>query len=287
MEEFVQPADIPDSLKDEAFRRLAHYSVAFLWLEDTPHGWDAALRGSGTLVAIGKTFAILTAHHVIQKLPRSGRLGVFLSPTHEPHSIDVDGLQYLEIARGSDDSVGPDLGAVLLAPSIASSIAAKKTFYNLEQQRAKLLRNPPDLRDGLWFVHGFLDEKTVVQPDEVSGHGLVKRFYCYGGLGRPQTSFRTGDHDYFTIPVSPLTHAPVPRNFGGMSGGGLWQVPLVRDESGKLTQQTPLLSGVAFYQEAVTDAGSGLKCHGRVSVYGVAYDAIARTSSSTLLQADR
>jgi hypothetical protein len=278
MEEFVQPVDILDSLKDEAFRCLAHYTVGFLWIENTSHGWDAALRGSGTLVAIGRRFAILTAHHVIQKLPRKGRLGVFLSPTHEPHSIDIDGLQYLEIARGNVDSVGPDLGAVLLAPSIASSIAAKKTFYNLEQQRAKLLHNPPDLRDGLWFVYGFLEEKTVVQPDEVSGHGLVKRFYCYGGLGRPQTSFQTGDHDYFTIPVSPLTQAPVPRNFGGMSGSGLWQIPLARDESGKLTCQTPLLSGVAFYQEAVTEAGSGLKCHGRLSVYRVAYDAIAKSS---------
>jgi hypothetical protein len=127
MGEFVQLADIPDSLKEEAFRCLAHYSVGFLWLEDTPQGWDAALRGSGTLVAIGKRFAILTAHHV-------------------------------------------------------------------------------------------------------------------------------------------------------RAGGGLWQIPLVRGESGKLTQQTPLLSGVAFYQDAVTDAGSGLKCHGRLSVYGVAYDAIAKSN---------
>jgi hypothetical protein len=39
--------------------------------------------------------------------------------------------------------------------------------------------------------------------------------------------------------------------------------------------RVPLLSGVAFYQEAVTEAGSGLKCHGRQSVYCVAYDAIA------------
>jgi hypothetical protein len=232
-------------------------------------------------VTIGKAFAILTAHHVIQNLPKSGRLGVFLSPTHLPHSIDRQGLHYLEIARGSVDSVGPDLGAVLLAPSIASSIAAKKTFYNLEQQHDKLLFNPPDSKDGLWFVHGFVDENTVVQPDAVSGHGFVKFFYSFGGIGRPQTSHQIGDHDYLTIPVTFPTQPPVPRNFGGMSGGGLWQVPLARDESGELVHRTPLLSGVAFYQEALTDAGSGLKCHGRASVYGVAYDAIAGTGPNT------
>lgn len=117
MEE-LQIADIPYSLKIDIKRRLADYSVGFLRLEDTPHGRDAFLCGSGTLVVIGNTFAILTAHHVIQILPRTGRLGVFLSATPEPHCIDTQGLTYLEIARGSEDSVGPDLGAVLLAPSM-------------------------------------------------------------------------------------------------------------------------------------------------------------------------
>jgi hypothetical protein len=288
MQEFVEIPDIPDSLKDEIVHRLADYTIGFLRLEDTPQLLDANLLGSGTLVVIGKTFAILTAHHVIQNLPRSGRLGIFLSPTSEPHSLDTNGLQYLEIARGNDDSVGPDLGAVvLLAPSIAGSIAAKKTFYNLEQQRDKLLRNPPDPNDGLWFVQGFPDEKTVVEPDALRGYGFVKKFYSFGGLGRPQTSLQIGEHDYFTIPISPVAQPPVPKRFGGMSGGGLWQVPLARDDSGELVHRTPLLSGVAFYQEAITGAGSGLRCHGRRSVYGVAYDAIARTISGKPPQANQ
>lgn len=275
MEEFVQHDDIPDSLKYEIVRRLADYTVGFLHLEDTPDGRDAELCGSGTLVVIGTSFAILTAHHVVQNLPKSGRLGILLSPTHEPHSIDCQGLHFLKIARGSVDSDGPDLGAVLLASSIAGSIAAKKVFYNLGQQRDRLLRNPPDSRDGLWFVQGFPEEKTVVQPGEIRGHGFVKRFYSFGVIGRPQTSFRNGDHDYFTIPVSSYFQPPVPRHFGGMSGGGLWQVPLARDGAGRLVHQMPLLSGVVFYQEGQTDEGSGLKCHGRASVYGVAYEAIS------------
>jgi hypothetical protein len=276
MEDFVEVADIPDSLMNEILRRLADYTVAFLRVEDTAQGRDANLLGSGTLVVIGDRFAILTAHHVIQNLPTTGRLGIFLSPTHEPHSIDTQGLTYLKIARGKDDSIGPDLGVVLLAPSIASSIGAKKNFYNLERQRDKLLHNPPDLRDGLWFVNGFPDENTVVAPDADSGRGFVKWFYNFGGVGTPQDSFQIGDHDYFTIPVSPVAQPPVPRRFNGMSGCGLWQVPLKREKSGELVHRTPLLSGVAFYQEGITVAGSGLRCHGRRSVYGVAYDAIAR-----------
>jgi hypothetical protein len=287
MEDFVEISDIPDSLKDKIVHRLADYTIGFLRVEDTPQLLDANLLGTGTLVVIGNMFAILTAHHVIQTLPTSGRLGIFLAPTHEPHSIDTQGLRYLKIARGNDDSVGPDLGAVLLGPTISGSIAAKKTFYNLDQHRNELLRNPPDLDDGLWFVHGFPDEKTVVEPDAVSGHGFVKTFYRLGGIGRPQTSLLILDHDYFTIPISPVAQPPVPKRFGGMSGSGLWQVPLARDETDELVHGTPLLSGVAFYQEATTEAGSGLRCHGRLSVYGVAYDAIARAISGTPPQTNR
>lgn len=281
MEEFVEIADIPEALKSEVVRRLADHTVGFLRVEGTPQAQDANLIGSGTLVVISTRFAILTAHHVIEELPTTGRLGILLSPTHTPHSIDIQGLRCLKIARGDDDSVGPDLGAVLLlAHPIISSIKAIKSFYDLEPRRDQLLNYPPDLRGGLWLVNGFPDENTAVRPDVDRGHGLVKSFYNLAGIGRPDTSFQIGNYDYFTIPVSPDARPPVPRRFGGMSGSGLWQVPLKRDKSGKLVHQTPLLSGVAFYQEAVTDAGSGLKCHGRRSVYGVAYDFIAGAISS-------
>jgi hypothetical protein len=60
-----------------------------------------------------------------------------------------------------------------------------------------------------------------------------------------------------------------------MSGGGLWQVPLVRDARGRIEDTTPLLSGVVFYQVPTSDSCCGVKCHGRQSVYRVAYQAIS------------
>ena len=274
MEE-LQHAEIPDSLKEEIVHRLSDFTVGFLRLEEGPHGPDALLLGSGILVALGSTFGILTAHHVIQELPRTGRLGLFLSPTFEPHSVDVNGLTYLPIARGTEDHVGPDLGAVLLAPSTAGTIAAKKSFYNLELRRERLLNDPPDPREGLWFLQGFPDENTSVQPDPILGHGFVKYFYSLGAIGRPQSVEQIGEHDYLTIPVSPNASPPIPRRFGGMSGCGIWQVPLVREKSGVIRYKTFLLSGVAFYQGPTAATGSSLRCHGRASLYGMAYDAIA------------
>jgi hypothetical protein len=274
MEE-LRHTDIPDSVKDDIVHALSDFTVGFLRLEGLAHGQDASLLGSGILVATGRTFGILTAHHVIQELPRTGRLGVLLSPTFGPHTVDVSGLTYLPIARGTKDRIGPDLGAVLLAPSIAGAIAAKKSFYNLELRRERLLTDPPDPSEGLWFLQGFADENTSVQPDPILAGAFVKYFYSLGAIGRPQSVEQIGEHDYLTIPVSPNAPSPVPKRFGGMSGCGIWQVPLVRDKSGVIRYQTFLLSGVAFYQGPSTTTGSSLRCHGRASVYRVAYTAIA------------
>jgi hypothetical protein len=263
--------DIPHAVKEEIFFALMNYTVGFLLLRDTAHGRDATLVGSGTLVSIGYTRAILTAHHVIKILPRSSRLGIFIGASIEPESIDVGGLTYLEIDRGIDDSVGPDLGAVVLAPPVAGTIAAKKLFYNLASRREQQLQNPPQCREGIWFMHGFAAENTRVKAHPETGYRTTF-LYNYGGIGRPQTFENIGRHDYMTVPLDPSSPPPTPKSFGGMSGCGLWQVRLERNMEGKIEHKTPLLSGVVFYQHAAN--ASAIRSHGRRSVYGVAYDAI-------------
>lgn len=275
MEEFLPISEIPSLLFEEIVQDLARFSVGFLRVEDTPRGQDAFLLGSGTLVAVGETRAILTAHHVVRILPRTGRLGLILSPTLQQHTIDTQGLVFLEIARGTDDSTGPDLGAIILSPSIASSIGAKKTFYNLDRHRDAQLNAPLDRHDGVWFVHGFIDENTVEEPGTAE-YSRVKRFYNLSGAGGPEPAIQVGDYDYFAFPVSYGARSVAPRSFGGMSGGGLWQVPLARDGQRALVHRAPLLSGVVFYQEATTEAQCGVKCHGPISVYRAAYDAIRK-----------
>ena len=266
--------EVPSAVIDGAKCDLAEYSIGFVRLESTPRGQDAVLLGSGTLVSAGSKRAVLTADHVLSNLPRTGRLGLIISQTLEQHTVDTEGLAYLPIARGKIDADGPDLGAVVLAPSIAGAIAAKKTFYNLDLRRDQMLHSPPGLHEGFWFVNGFVDEYTVVEPGS-DRYGSVKGFYNVSGAGGPEESIVAGDHDYFAFPVGYRERAVAPKRFGGMSGGGLWQVPLDHDAQGQIKHKTPLLSGVVFYQAPTTDAYCGVKCHGRRSVYGVAYQAIA------------
>jgi hypothetical protein len=265
---------IPESFFEAVARDLAECSVGFLRIEDTPRGQDAILLGSGTLVTVGKTHAVLTAHHVVKVLPKAGRVGLILSSELQQHTVNTQALAYVEIARGTVDSDGPDLGAVILAPSIAAAIAAKKTFYNLELRRERMLQTPPDRQDGVWFVHGFVGERTVEEPSS-DGFSLVKSFYSLSGAGGPdEPPVSVGDHDYLSFPVSYGCRSVAPTSFGGMSGGGLWQVPLMRDAQGNPRPKTFLLSGVVFYQEPTTENRCGVKCHGRSSIYKVAYEAI-------------
>jgi hypothetical protein len=266
--------DLPEAVIAAAARDVVNYSIGFLGVKSPPQrSDDVMLLGSGTLVSVGSTCAILTAHHVLSALPRSGRLGLILSPTAQQHTVDTQGLAYVEIARGRSDSEGPDLGAIVLGTSIASSIGAMKSYYRLDFHRNYLLNSPPHIRDGFWFDNGFVDECTVEEQDK-EGWGLVKGFYNLSGAGGQDHAILTGGHDYFAFPVSYGGRSVAPKSFGGMSGGGLWQVPLARDAQRQIKHETPLLSGVVFYQEPTTEMYCGVKCHGRMSVYNVAFEAI-------------
>lgn len=273
MNDIILIKDLPRDLIDAIVQDLALYTIAFLRIENAASGKQVDLLGSGVLVSIGNTKAILTAHHVVQVLPRTGRLGLLLEKTREPHTIDSGGVAFLEIARGRRDSDGPDIAAVVLAPQIASAIAAKKSFYDIKSRRELLLYSPPELCDGVWFAQGFLEERTVVTPDP-DGLGITKSFYNFSGVGGPENSFQINEHDYFEFPVSHESRPTAPMSWGGMSGGGLWQIQLKRQGSG-LVHLSPLLSGVIFYQQPTTEMECGVKCHGRRSLYQVAYNCIS------------
>lgn len=265
MDETVLVKDLPAVLVESVIQDLTNYTIGFLRVTEGPRAVDAELLGSGVLVSAGTKRAIVTADHVVQILPRSGRVGLILGRTTQPHTIDADAMVPIRIGRGSVESVGPDLAVSILAPHIAGAIAAKKLFFNLDSRREQLLSSPPGLRDGVWFSHGFLQEGTHVAPDHLE-EGLTKYFYNFTGVGGPDVIETLDDYDYFDFPVSHQSRSNAPLSWGGMSGGGIWQVQLKRVD-GMLTHLPPILSGVAFYQHPTTETECGIKAHGRRSIY--------------------
>src|SRR5713226_2096863 len=136
--------------------------------------------------------------------------------TPAPHTIDVSGVSFLEIGRGSDVSVGPDLSALVLAPSIAGALGAKRTFYSLDNERERILNSPPRVDDGLWLLQGYLDERTTITLD--ADGGITTAFFNLSGLGGIEAAPAVGDFDYLEYPLGPEAQPDAPKSWGGVSG---------------------------------------------------------------------
>ena len=256
---------LPADLFERVLYDVANFTIGFARLDRDTH--DVHLIGSGTLVAAGGKRAILTAQHVVQALPKSGRIGLILGEHRQTPSIDAAATHVSFSDRGSVVSDGPDIALVTLTEAVAGTIEAKKSFYNVESRRDAMLTSPLPQDHGFWVAQGFVGERTIVVEYRPEGSPLWKRFFHMSAAGGPQSETIVGKYDYVEMPVIPVRNPDVPTSFGGMSGGGLWQIPLHRNAQGVIEYFRPLLSGVIFYQYDEIEQRH-LKCHFRRTVYG-------------------
>ena len=264
---------IPTSLLESVTAHISDLTIGLSKIVGSQDSEDVQLLGSGTLVKAGGVHAILTAQHVLKLLPTTGRLGLILSKSTRRDTIDVQGVSYLDLGRGTLDCEGPDLAVIVLSATIASTVAARKSFYDLDKHRERALTNPPERQYGVWCNIGFIDEKTVEEPGR-DGYTKIRGFCLYAGFGGPEDApvYRDG-FDFISMPVTYSSSPGIPKSFGGMSGGGLWQIQLIKKESG-IEAGELLLSGVVFYQEALSNMCRNIICHYRESVYKTAYESI-------------
>lgn len=274
VDKHILAKNISAAVLDSMSRSARFSTIAFVGTKNVNDRRVPHLLGSGVLVAACNKRAILTAGHVLDVLPRTGRLGLFMTPGSELETIDTGGLARVEFPRGPQESAGPDLGAVILAPTIASLLAAKKTFVNLDKHRETVLNATRGVHDGIWLAQGFLAEETELVHEPGGIHCYL---YNFSAIGGPDEVTRVGEHDYVDYPVSFEAQENGPVSWGGMSGGGLWQVPL-SVKGDEVTDERPLLAGILFYQHPTSDTNAGVRGHAWRSIYGVAYDAIAGQS---------
>ena len=274
-EEIVLVKNLGADFMRQAHEAVSFFTVAFVDHRQDDASWKPKLLGSGVLVSAGKTKAILTAHHVIENVeknvPKDRRLCILLEKTDHPHTIDPTSFTVRKLARGSRSKEGPDIGAVVLAPTIAGAIGAKKAFFNLDKWRDSVLNEPPGRHDGVWITQGFVDQWTRRSVDADGGQRTG--FFQFGGFGGPEElPHDERGWDYFDFPIELKDVVEVPTNWGGMSGGGVWQVPLKKvDDQIQAVYPAPILSGVMFYQHPPTATSSAARSHGRKSVYERVY----------------
>lgn len=270
--------DIPQSILNEATHNNWHYTIGFIKLGVTGGQQTAELLGSGVLVTASNQPAILTAHHVLEVLPKRGRLGFVLSDNEERTNIDVQGISYVEVDRGNVDADGPDIGFVRLSRAVASSLGATKSFYNLDKRREVFLNNPPPDNAGVWDAQGFIEQLTRVDT-QTNPRKMVKAFCQFGAFGGVVDYVERGKYDYCKFPIRDMQVNQKPNDFGGISGGGLWQIVLDATEGGEIKVKDSLLRGLVYYQDPFDTQGhSALRCHAHKSIYEHAHRKIAHNA---------
>ena len=149
--QLMKLSDLPPETCDEIGRHLWEYATGLILVTNESADQEyTRLIGTGTFVSVDNIFGILSAQHVIKELLRKGcSLGLTLQESPHKYTIDRRYLGIHEIAKGSDNSQGPDLGFIVLPSSTLGTIKATKSFHNLTLKRDLMLINAPNCDLGL------------------------------------------------------------------------------------------------------------------------------------------
>jgi hypothetical protein len=272
-------SELPDNFLRRAAHMLHSYSSGLVKITFREgEGDHGHLIGSGTFVSVGDCSGILTAQHVVEVIDEPCEIGLILiEGAHRP-TIDRQHLEILEIAKPPIKGEGPDLAFIRLPDQKAREVAHFKHFYNLGFDRDEMLLSPPERDATVWFVCGIPDEWTSDLAPE-AGFLQVKSFYGECGAGGANRIYTEDGYDYVDSWVQYTDEAILPSTFGGISGGGLWQVPYSGGPPGEVEPLRYLLAGMPFAQSPIENGLRSIICHGWRSVYSQAYSAIEQMCS--------
>lgn len=266
--ELINILDFPDELSDSICESLSHFSVALLRVANTQQSFS--FIGSGTLIIVNGYHSILTAEHVIAELKGKEHLGLLTSYRGHYHryTFEKNHLSIHRIARGQIDSEGPDIGLIILPQENIGGLKAEKSFFNIDGQCDRFINKgfmPIDR--GFWFTLGFPGAfESNIKPNH--GFAEIKGYKGLCGISGIHKEYENHGYDYLEMSIEYESHNQnLPKNFGGVSGGGIWQVPLNRNSQGKIEQDEYILSGVIFYQTQLEKNHRILRGHGRKTIY--------------------
>ena len=120
----------------------------------------------------------------------------------------------------------------------------------------------------LWHLVGAPDERSSSEGifgtrDHILG---VKHFL--GEATYKERAIR-GQFDFVTLQLIAGQYT-FPSNYGGVSGGGIWLLPLTMDPDvgvSSMSYEAPILAGVPFYQREIFNGEREIICHGPNSIY--------------------
>ncbi len=261
--------------------RLSDYTIGFTRFTLAGGQLDGEPAGTGTLVSSGDLFGILTAAHVLDALPDNGEVGLvrWLKVPSEQQlqaqRMEMSHARKVTIYSGNKGKA-PDLGFLVLPPMNVGNLQATNSFVNLDRldPAAVMVANA---KASLEAIAGMIGIWTTDVAPRSSG-GKRKSF---SGLLFPGQSIRMLEEGGFDIREFDPKHGDEfepPESYGGVSGGGLWQVYLAADAKSAEELKYRFL-GVPYYQSEVrSDGDRHILCHG---TRGILQDLLAKVRTAS------
>lgn len=264
-----------------ASAQVSNFSIAFAKLSIRDNEENAVSAGSGVLVSIGGISGILTAAHVLKKLPDDGNVGIVRFTKNR--AIQKQTLEMVlteKLIIGGDGLFGdelpnsPDIGFLRLASNQVAALNATNVFFNLDKRKESVLRGERTSKMYFEGLSGVIAEWTVDHMEGGGGFYRLKGFKGLFGVGDAEQTIDCDGYDLTDFGVSYDESTNAPCDYGGMSGGALWRIYIEEDSDGGLSIVDKRIFGVAFHQSKLIDGKRIITCHGPRSVYGKLFSAV-------------
>ncbi len=242
-------------LQEKITRGLGNFTVALLAISDYPARLE--LAGTGTLLTIGGAHFILTARHVWEEvLADADHIGITLKPdVRHRFGISRTDITAFGLPKPKEwKEWGPDLILLRIPAEHVGSIDVHKVFLNVEKVPRKLNLKVLEVKVLMGTPAAFGKIK------DAHAHLQIIAMFLSTEKKRKRNGFDYLDYKF------DLTYPGMPRKFGGVSGGGVWNVYLYYSpETGEIVCSESL-HGVAFYELDIVNKTRPIRCHGPESI---------------------
>ena len=233
-------------LMEEASRLIVNYTAIFIV--------EAKWVASGVFVNVGGMYGILTANHVAKPVMDSEAFALNVSPHEHAFWQTPDKFQHIPIGVMNPDvskqEFGPDLSFMrIVDPELLSTLKSIKSFAYLGSVDTRVFTKP--LASYQWFIAGSPNESFQVVVPSSNPEDVVRKTDNAAIEADVPDRVERGGYDYLQLGVSNGEGA-CPKDYGGMSGGGVWLIRLdITGEDENTLGFTPVLSGIVYHQSHV------------------------------------
>ncbi len=241
-------------LRERIVRNLGDFTVALFGIFRAPQE-RLKLAGTGTLVVNAGRHFILTALHVWEEvLKAADQIGITMreDTVHCTAINRCDVVPFgLSNSRGWNEW-GPDLVLLSVPATDVGRIGAYRSFWNVTAQRE---------------INAAVIESLVLMGTPAALGTFTETFadvQINGMFLGPEVRHTRGEFDYLDYEID--LSLDVPRKFGGVSGGGVWQVYIYWAPSTGEIDWKMSLHGVAFFQLPIVGERRAIRCHGPESI---------------------